>query len=362
MARTHRILTLLLIGVILPLFLNGEAHGEWFFFNRAQARSRKCIQLYEAGDYPEARECTRQFLSDYPDSRWSELLYFLDAKMETDAPNAVKKYHWFLNTYPQGPYSPEAAFLLGELYELEGDFSGAQEVYMRVYLSFPASRSSKEAGLRAAKCMLVNNDIPSALNHLEEYIFLHTGYPWNTRAKELHADILFQQGAYEKAQAEYRQVISTIPANDPPAPRCYLRVAKIYEILGDHESALRCYSQFLKNFPDSALQKTAEERMLELSNILQLNPSAVDQSHVVEVGAFASEPDAVALVVRLKELGYQAYIRKSGPPDNSFSVRLGPYKTKELVDIITEKLRREVGLNALILSGDVSETETSGER
>jgi TolA-binding protein len=361
MGRVQRILTLLFMAIILPLFLNEDSQGQWFSFGRAQARHRKCIHLYEAGDYPDARECIRQFLSDYPDSRWSEGLYFLDAKMETNAPDAVKKYHWFLNTFPQGQYTPEAAFLLGELYELAGDFPGAQQAYMQMYLYFPASRFSSEAGLRAAKCMLLNNDFASALNHLEEYLLLHPDYPWNTRAKELHADILYQEGAYATAQEEYRQVISEIPPNAPPIPRCYLQVAKIYDLLGDQESALQCYAQFLKTFPDSAMKKTAEERIVELSKILHVNPAEGEHSHVVEAGSFASEPDAAALVTRLKELGYQAYIKKAERSDTPFSVRLGPYKTKELVDTIAEKLKKEAGLDALILSGDGSGREISGD-
>jgi TolA-binding protein len=354
MKRTVGNLFLFLVAACCVLILTGESQGQRFSPGPVEREYNECVELYESGAYGDARKRIEQFLAEHPHSRWSETILFLNAKIESNVPEAVRKYRRFLDDYPEGAHAPEAAFLLGELYELTDDFLNAQQCYFRVYQHFNESRFGDESAVRAAKCMLLNGDAPSVLAHLEQYLSRRPENPWEIRARELHADALFQVGEYERALEEYKRVISQAPAENSPAPQCYLQVAEIYEILGNREAAFQSYRRFLENFPHTFHRRKVEDRMRELAHLLNVDLTEETRSYLLEAGSFESESAAAELQTQLEKIGYEAYvIKKDSHPRGRYSVRMGPYATRELVDSLMDRLKDEAGLapNALVQNG-----------
>ncbi|RJP22227.1 MAG: outer membrane protein assembly factor BamD [Candidatus Abyssobacteria bacterium SURF_5] len=348
-------------AVLVILLSQYESHGQLLLFGHAQRRFDRCTELYESGQHAGAQECMRSFLADYPHSRWTEPALFLDAKLETNARHAAGKFRRFLYDYPESSYAAEAGLLLGELYELFGDSLNAQQYYFRVYRDHKTSRFHAEAGLRAAKCMLLNGDVATAKEHLEEFLGTYHEYPLSTRGKERYADALYQAGELLRAQAQYREAISESPQGAFVSPHCYLRIAEIYEEMEEHEAALETYRQFLKVFPNSFFRETAEQRMGQLGRSLRSEVQKEARAYVLEAGRFNNEPDAVARAARLKTLGYQVYIvQKVSQRQGLFSVRLGPYSTKELVLAVADRLEA-AGLETTLLPMKGGERDSLNE-
>ena len=358
---THVVLSVFLASTLFFL-APAKAEGQWFLFGRAQKQYEKCVQLYEEGQIEEAGQCIKEFLASYPNSRWVEHLQFIEAKMETSVSGAEDKLRHFTLEFPDGPYTAEANHRLGEILELKGDTEGAQKCYSRVYMYFWTSEFRDESGLRMAKCMLMRGDFESAIEHLDIYLGTHRIPPWQTRAQELQAEALYQTGEYVRAQNIYREIISEVLTPEEAPPRCYLRIAEIYEINRDHRAAFQAYRRFLNIFPNSIQKPAIEQKIAALASILKVDLSAAGRTYAIEAGVFKSTQKAMRLVARLKKLGYQAYlVSKNTTQEESLSVRLGPYQSRDSAALVADRLGKEAGIEATLLPhGGFSEKETPG--
>ncbi|GAB4330101.1 MAG: hypothetical protein Kow0099_00470 [Candidatus Abyssubacteria bacterium] len=328
------------------IVLQGNTEGEWVF-NRAQRRYNDCVTLYEDRRLDEARQCVAEFFADYPDSRWVEHLQFLDAEMECDVEHALVKWRRFLIEFPNGPYSAQANFDIGEIYELMGDFPSAFTHYSRVCEYLAPNELCDEAGLRMIRCALLEGRLDSARELVRDYLSSHQNDPWRGRARELHADVLYESGQFSEAQQEYKAVISECSG---ASPRCYLRISEIYEKTGDDTSALQAYQQFLSHFPEAVQRPMVEAKLAELASRLGTDISFRRGSYVVEAGSFKSDGEALALIARLKKLGYNAYlVKRSGEVELAYSVRLGSYESRDLALTVVGRLKEEAGLDASVL-------------
>jgi TolA-binding protein len=348
--RHRRSLALALTALALCLFAPHEADGQWFLFGRAQKRYDRCIELYTSNQFDESRMCIRTFLSEYPNSRWVEQLQFLEAKLETNVYEAQAKMRRFLQEFPDGPYSAEANFSLGELYELTADYPSAQKCYLQVYRYFLTSELREEAGVRAAKCMLLDGDTMSAKEYLQDYLAADPSPPWRSRARELYADTLLESGEFATAQKMYKEIISEASSPEEASPDCYIKIAGIYESKGNYKSALQAYRQFLNIFPDSIHKPAVERKIADLASLLKVDLSINGRPHIIEAGLFVSEQKARRLVGRLNKLGHQAYLVTRNMNGTEYlSVRLGPYESRDSALAVVDRLGEEAGLEVKLL-------------
>lgn len=345
-----RFFTCVLLTLVLFLISAAEVRAQWFTFGRAQRGYDRCVDLHNKREFDEARACIEEFLSEYPNSRWIEHLQFIEAKLETNLHKAQKRMHGFVMEYPDGPYSAEANFSLGELLELGGDYGEAQRFYSRVYVYFPASDLRDEASVKAGKCMLLDGDADSARLHLETYLAALPPQPWHSRAKEVYADALFETGELTRALQKYREIISDATSPEDASPECYLKIAGIYESMGNYKAALQAYRRFLGIFPDAIQKPAVEQKMAELASHLGVDLSADGRPHIIEAGLFETEQQAMRLVARLKKLGYRAYlVTRNMDHTELLSVRLGPYDSKDSAVTVADRLSEEAGIEATLL-------------
>ncbi len=326
------------------------ADAQWFPFRRAEHGYDRCIELYESRQFDDARVCIREFLSGYPNSRWVEQLQYLDAKLETGVYEAQEKLTEFLREFPDGQYSDDANFGLGQLWQLTGDYERAHEYYLRMYERFPESDLRNEATLNAAKCLLLSGDPRSAALSLVAYLATAPEQPWRSRAEELHADALFDEGRYEQAQHEYREIISRAPSPQSASPESYLKVAGIYELMENREASLRAYGRFLNIFPETFLRPEIEKKMADLAAHLRVDLSINSRPHIIEAGAFNSRQEAMRLIARLNRLGFRAYVvRRNMGAENILSVRLGPYDSRDSALATADRLMEEAKIEVKLL-------------
>jgi TolA-binding protein len=327
-----------------------EANAQWFIFGRPQNKYEQCIELYDKKQFEEARSCMQDFLANYPNSRWVEHLQFLEAKLATDLSEARVKMHRFVQEFPEGPYSAEANYSLGQLAELTADYAEAERFYMRVYEYFPMSELRDESALQAAKCLLLSGDAESASVRLSTYLATRPDQPWLSRAKELYADALFDGGDFQRAQQEYKEIISEASSPKDASPEYYLKIAGVYESMGNYKASFQAYNRFLTIFPTAGQKPAVERKMAALASRLSVDLSVNGRPHIIEAGLFESKHEAMRLVLRLKRLGYQAYtVTRNIDHAEFISVRLGPYESKDSALAMADRLSEEAGLDVTLL-------------
>lgn len=345
-----RILLLVMFASVGLFVLSREANAQWFLFGRPQNKYDQCIELSDKKEFEEARACIQEFLADYPNSRWVEHLQFLEAKLDTNVSEARMKMHRFVQEFPQGPYSAEANYSLGQLAELTADYAEAEKFYMRVYDYFPTSILRDEAALQAAKTLLLIGDAESARVRLSNYLETQPENPWLSRAKILYADALFDAGDFQLAQQEYKEIISAASSPEDASPEYYLKIAGIYESMENYRASLQAYSRFLTIFPTADQKPAVEHKMAALASQLNVNLSINGRPHIIEAGLFESKHNAMSLVSRLKRLGYQAYtVTRNIDHAEFFSVRLGPYESRDSALATADRLSEEAGLDVTLL-------------
>jgi TolA-binding protein len=332
------------------LISTGQADAQWFLFGRPQNKYDQCIELYEKKQFEEARACIQEFLADYPNTRWVEHLQFLDAKLDTNVAAARVKLHRFVQEFPDGPYSAEANYSLGQLADLTTDYVEAERFYMRVYEYFPTSDLRDESAVQAAKAMLLSGDAESTSDHLSTYLSTQPQQPWLSRARELYADALFDAGDFQAAQQVYKEIISEAPSPKEAYPEHYLKIAGIYESAENYEASLQAYRRFLNIFPAAAQRPAVERKIAALAARLRVNLSVSERTYVIEAGLFKSRQNAMKLVARLRRLGYQAYtVTRNVDRAKLVSVRLGPYDSKDSALRTADRLREEAELDVTLL-------------
>jgi TolA-binding protein len=324
-----------------------EASAQFFLNSRARRHYEECAELYKNRQFDEARGCIDDFLSIYPNSRWEERLRFMDAKMESDISKAQSKMRDFAREYPDGPYSDDAYFCLGQLFQLTGDYEQAYEYYSRVYERFAVSELWHDSIMNAAKCLMLNGEAESAVLDLEAYMAAVSDERPEPSIRALLADALFEAGRYERAQQEYREIISRAESPQAVSPEVYLKVAGIYEAAGNHDASLQTYRRFMSIFPDSPMRPFVGRKMSSLADGLGVDLSINGRPHILEAGAFESRQQAMVFLGRLKRMGFQAYlVTRSSDTKDIYSVRLGPYESMDSAAAAAERLDRETGIIA----------------
>lgn len=97
-----------------------------------------------------------------------------------DYAHAIRSFNLFLSTYPQGKYSPNAHYWLGEIYLLQGQYTMAEENLKKVIEQYQQHNKTPDAMLKLAM-VYVNTKQPEQAKVLVSQ--LQAKYPETTAAK-----------------------------------------------------------------------------------------------------------------------------------------------------------------------------------
>ena len=95
-------------------------------------------------------------------------------KRYDDAINAMQT---FIQKYPQGGYTANAEYWLGELYMVKKDFAKSIEHFEVVLQKYPSSSKSAAAMLKAGYAYAASGHMNEAKNHLQQVVKTYPGTP-----------------------------------------------------------------------------------------------------------------------------------------------------------------------------------------
>jgi cell division septation protein DedD len=127
------------------------------------------------------------------------------------------------------------------------------------------------------------------------------------------------------------------------------KLAREYEAEKPADSTKEVQLQDAVSPEEAETQSAAVEDKKETS-LQSQNPS--DTIYTVQAGAFKNSSHAEALIARLKEKGYTAYITLSGAKNggNLHKVCIGKFAKKEEAKTLSEKIRNSEGLQTFVTS------------
>lgn len=398
MRRFSSICSLVIVAVIIPCnftFAETKISAEEELYQR-------CKKAFSEGNFSEADQHIRSFLSLYPESdRVGEML-FMHAGLQKDVSASMNIYKVIIDKYPKSEWAGKSHFQLGQLYYMQGKYDKASDHFGQIVLTFLNSEVYWPARYWRCKSFLASKDYKRAIDALRALE--------NSRFGEENKDMITMTlgecyiglGEDETAANLYRSLIESMPKSQW-VPSAYMMLAKSLQNLGKLEEARTLYqkvaqdysrsvealqarqcldslppvgklpvspsqskpqegkvssqleSQFLKAGEKENQQavNTQGQRSDSLSMSLQIKwdeerPPALFYS--IQVGAFSKKSSAESLANRLKKKRYSASVVPPSPgEDNMYKVRIGKFKTKDDALEMAQKLSKNERLEAIVV-------------
>jgi len=176
---------------------------------------------------------------------------FLGLKSKISNEKVVEMLEKVSANAPRSPTASKAEFTIGQLWESQGNSSGATKAiaaYRDLVIEFPDSKEAPEAQFRIGKILL-----EEARRGNQDQANLD-------RARESLQDYLRQYPGHSK-NGEARQLLANLGGED--LQRSY-NVAEFYERKGDNESAKFYYQEVLRKTKSGDLHDKAKARLAAL--------------------------------------------------------------------------------------------------
>ena len=104
------------------------------------------FQLIRERKFDESKAALRNLLKDYPDGRYSDNAHYWLGEVQMAQgkyPEAAATFEQVLKDYPQSDKIPDATYKLGRLHDLLGDKKKARELLEKVVKAYPDSAAAR---------------------------------------------------------------------------------------------------------------------------------------------------------------------------------------------------------------------------
>ena len=205
--------------------------------------------LFARGMYDMAVDGYKQFLREYPESRYAELAsfriaecYFLDGKQD----EALNRYGMFLKEYPSGEITDKAALRRGQIYYLKGDYARAEQILSELMARGDNEETKISARYYLAGVRFKQGDYTTSRNLLESILSKTREGEYASFAYINLGDIYAELGDHRKA-AELYEKASVSATEGGLAARAAIKAANAYYASGDHARAVSYYEKVIES-------------------------------------------------------------------------------------------------------------------
>ena len=264
----------------------------------------QAMDLYENSQYAEAVVQLQLLIADgLPEATASQVLFYLGQsyqKLEND-PQAIQCYREVLDQYPDTSIAEEALFGLGYLLKAQGQ-AAESVIHLENLLNRTESPLLKENGLfHLAHAYHLSGNYPSAIEKYNQFL---EAYP-NAEGKVIALFGLAQSlrsGAYYPESIEVYGRLRRQYPNSEWAEHSLYNMAQAYYAAGDRTSAITRYQEFLAQYPQSPTAGLAKFDIGCIQNTSGDYASAIETLQAM----LTQYPDCSRVVDALFHLG-QAY-------------------------------------------------------
>jgi outer membrane protein assembly factor BamD (BamD/ComL family) len=236
-----------------------------------EARFRQAELLEQEGKIRDSFDAYQEFISRYNSSNLYEKALNRQASMAQSAADGQVKTSFLglksgisndkitemlakvRQNAPRSPQASKAQFTIGQVWESQGNSSGANKAiaaYRELVIEFPDSKEAPEAQFRIGKVLM-----DEARRGNQDQANL-------ARAREAFQDYLRQYPGHSK-NGEARQLMSNLGGQDIQQS---FNIAEFYERKGDSGSARFYYEEVVRKTKSGDLHDKAKARLAALGN------------------------------------------------------------------------------------------------
>lgn len=224
----------------------------------------------------------KQFLVDYPNSRYDEIVRYMVADAHYDIWRGSGSYqdfdaamnHYLAMTekYPESPMTSRTLLLMGYSYLDRGDSFGALKVFERFMRLSPGSKQMDRVRISVADAYLKLNRFDDAFKLLDQVEKQGLSPRGRQEAAYRKGDIFFRKKDYREAIQQYQGALARYPEVATRYPNAWYNIAESEFTLGRYRESIDAYRTFLQKFPDHEYGGYAMTRIGELFGIFGVAP------------------------------------------------------------------------------------------
>jgi TolA-binding protein len=318
--------------------------------------------LYRSGSQAAAQEAFRKIIDRHGHEQSTREAYYYLALLTRDGEDYIRYLEAFLDRGGRKDRrAAEVHLRLGRYYYSIGDYRNALGLFESAR-NASSPQASREARYWMGLTLMALREPDEAKLNLEQAA--EPGGEAGLREAalfalgELHRG-LGNTGASARA---YRACAEASSAGDY-APACLLGEATARELQGEFAAVREILRRLVFRYPSSPEAGQARRRLKALSSgggesetdrrtesSAGKRDAAETSKFILQVGAFASEENALKLADELLRRGFPAArVEKSDPDDGLFHVRLGGYASREEARAAGEKVSAALGLRYQIV-------------
>jgi tetratricopeptide (TPR) repeat protein len=329
---------------ILPL---DEKDNQNQKLNQENQEASLLASLFEKERYAIFLKSAREFLKEYPVSRYEEIIRYMmadtyfkfwqESKNPDDFDTAMAMYRGVSEKYKESPLAARTHLFVAYSYLDRGDNLNAIKAFQRFLelrnddKSFDQKKLTPQIKIAEAKSFLNLGRLDESFKILDEVEKTAPDKKDSITAAYHKGDIFFQNGDYKRAVHEYRYAQKTYPKDWASFPNAYFNSAEADFWLGNYRDCLNSYREFLQKFPNNQYGGFAMTRIGELLAAMGADPKRVRGAFLESSFRYKGTPGGSIARVRL------------------IADRLPEMKDKELKNAIEEvkEIEKNVKLQSL---------------
>lgn len=230
-----------------------EPKGPW----GGRALRGLALARYERKDFEQAAQLFLEIVREWPDIPLTEEIYawagqwFFDHEQWESAGIILSALLTAVPTYP----NPERVlYKIGEAYQRAGKTAKALEVLGKLVQTAPSSGIAVEAQYLMGQIYEAQGDREHAFAAYQAAADANSGEA-AARAQFRLAELHEQEGEWDQAARSFMRV-AILFLHPELSPEALLRASRAYEKMGNVEQAQRAREELLKDFPDSPQAKS----------------------------------------------------------------------------------------------------------
>jgi tetratricopeptide (TPR) repeat protein len=277
--------------------------------NDENKKARLLLTLFNKQRYAVFLKTLEFFEKDYPNSKYKELVKYLEAdvfyemwKQDNSPSNfesALSRYHALVEKYPKSPLAERTNLLIGYSYLSRGDNLGALKSLQRYARNFSESENVPMVKLAIADSFRNLKSFDEAVKIYDELEVDPKAGAHGINAAFKRGDVYFSKKQYEKAVLEYQNAIKKYSTDSKDYPNSFYNLSESLFQLKKYREGLNAYRAFLDRFPRSSHGGFAMTRIGELLEILGADAKKINGAFLESVFRYQGSVGAGVARIRI---------------------------------------------------------------
>lgn len=226
---------------------------------------------YKAASKPgKAEEVFRRIAKERGNERAGDAKYMLGEALfaQDDYLSAIDEYKQFLEDFPESRYRAKAQYMIGECFYRLKRYEQAQAEYERVLANGPDHDLQYEAIYRCGQCLVAQGQYEPAIRVFQELLQDERNYE---RFAPIRLEIAMckrKMGDYREAIAEYSGIAQDYPNTEFSAEALFSLGLIYQEVYFDFEKAAKNFEEVAKQSVQSKLGEEATARIEDINKLI----------------------------------------------------------------------------------------------